>query len=57
MELLFRVKKEYLKENPIYYHIDKVAINSKDGDMVRVHDINDGNEFWVHQAKLELAND
>jgi hypothetical protein len=55
MQQLFRIKKEHSNEDSLYYHIDKVAIEEKDGDMVKVFDIDDGNSFWINSNKLELA--
>lgn len=53
--MLFKVKSEYNHENPLYYHIDKVAVDRKEGNMAYVYDIDDGNYFWIEIKKLELV--
>ena len=53
--ITYRIKSEYERDDSLYYHIGEVKIIEKDGDMVRVFDIHDGNEFWINVRKLELA--
>jgi len=55
MKPTFRIRKEFERENSLYYHIDEVKISETDGEMVRVYDIHDGNEFWIEKRKLELT--
>lgn len=55
MKTLFRIKSEYNREDSLYYHIDKLVIDEVDDEMVKVHDIDDGNEFWIAKNKLELV--
>lgn len=53
--MLFKIKNEYSKENPLYYHINEVKIDEQDGEMAKVHDIHDGHTFWIDVKKLEIV--
>lgn len=55
MKILFTIKQEYANENPLYHHINEVMVDEKDGEMVKVHDIHDGNSFWIEANKLEIV--
>jgi hypothetical protein len=52
---LFRIKPEFQNDDSLYYHIDKVAVERKHGDMAYVYDISDGNYFWINKDKLEIV--
>lgn len=55
MKTKFVIKKEYVNESPLYYHINEVVIDERDGEMVKVHDVYDGNSFWIESKKIEIV--
>lgn len=53
--MLFIIKSEFQKEDPIYRFINEVKVIKSSGEMVYVYDIHDAHEFWINKSKLQLV--
>lgn len=49
----YTIKKGHERDHSLYYHVHKLKIIQKSGDMVKVYDTADGLEFWIERRKLE----
>lgn len=52
---LFLIKKEYLHEESLFRDVNELAISKRVGSMAKVHDVQQGNFFWIAVNKLKKA--